>query len=201
MPTSEQPTPHRQAVSPGLVWLSRILAWLCALGVVIAVAGAAAATFDLIPVEPEAPGSGGVALFDSAVSIDDPSQPDATRGLLRDPVFMIARLAPLGFLVWALMSARACFIGLARGEWFAHRTVTALRNLSLATLLFMTLAPIIVGLGRLPYLSGFEHGSFGVEINLHAGNILMLVFTGVVLVVSSAMRRAAAIAEENEQFI
>lgn len=201
MPDSEEHVQSRQAVSPGLAWFARILALLCILGVVVAIGGAAAATFDLIPVQLDAPPGSGVALFDSAVSIDDPSRPDAMRGLLRDPVFMIARLAPLGFLVWALMSARVCFIGLARGEWFARRTVTGLRNLSLATLLFMTLAPIIVGLGRLPYLSGFEHGSFSVGINLHAGNILMLVFTGVVLVVSSAMRRAAAIAEENEQFV
>src|SRR5688572_13149876 len=144
--SSNSATARRQKVSPGLLWFSRIMGWLCWAGIVWTIAFSALRAFGVIQV-PDTPADADSLIAHSAVSlgVHDPSvpRPPLPEELKRDPFYIATRFVPLLLTVWALLSARRVFANVGHGEFFARSTSLGLRNLSLAVLLNMTVAPLI----------------------------------------------------------
>src|SRR5215510_6454398 len=145
--------------------------------------------------------SGAGELINVAISIAPPARPDAATGLYHDLLFRITSLAPMAIFIYALRCARTSFAGIARGDYFAPRTVLGLRNLALAVLLHMIASPILLGIAKAAYASRFEHGSISVSFGLGDSSILMLIFAGSAALSSAVIARAAKIDEENRQFV
>src|SRR5262249_38488085 len=143
----------------------------------------------------------GADLISSSLTINDPAHPEASDQLFHDPLFLLADLAPLAFFLWALWSARQIFVGVGRGDYFGRSTVLGLRNFALAVLLRMTLAPWALLGARVAYVSRFPHGNVSLSFSLSGSILISLIFTGAVAILSTVMAHAAAIAEENRQFV
>jgi hypothetical protein len=187
--------------SAGVVWFARIMAWLCWLGIAGAVVLGVMGIFQLFPADWSVGDGGHTTLISSSLTVDDPAHPNATAELQQDLLFRLAGMIGIALFVWALLAARRIFVGIGRGEYFARGTILGLRNFALAVLLHMTLAPILMTLARMAYMSRFEHGSFAIEVSLNGDILLMLIFSGAVALISTVMARAAAIADENRQFV
>lgn len=106
------------------------------------------------------------------------------------------------FLIWGLNGARRCFDGIAAGRYFEAATVRGLRTLALGVLIYMVIEPVMkIVFG--PFITHALTGKAVAELSIQlTGNgMLILIFAGAVAVVANALTRAAAIAEENEQFV
>jgi hypothetical protein len=78
--------------------------------------------------------SGGATVINISIEIADHA--NAMQGLFHDLLFRIVSLGMMAIFIYALWSARASFVGIARGDYFAAHGAGA-RNLALAVLLHM----------------------------------------------------------------
>lgn len=146
-------------------------------------------------------GSGELVLSDSASSAET-HVPASELGSAWRLLVLAWAGVPAAFLIWGLNGARRCFAGIARGRFFERPTVGGLRNFALGVLLYMVAQPLI----RLA-LTPIVGAALGVEtapemvLTVEGDALLILLFSGAVAVVAQALARAAAIAEENEQFV
>jgi hypothetical protein len=184
-----------------IVWFARVMGLLCWIGIAGALVFGLMGVFDAFPPGWNARESHETTLIGSTLVINDPAHPNATAELREDLLFRLSRLISIALFVWALLSAHRIFAGIGRGEYFARGTILGLRNFALAVLLDMTLAPIATTLASAAYMSRFEHGEFTLQLALNGSIMLMLIFSGAVALISTVMARAAAIAEENRQFV
>jgi hypothetical protein len=171
MSTPLAPVIEMQSLPARTVLLTRGLAWLCGLAAV---------------------GSVVIALpFARVIWLESELMPWAQAFLLAGWVLSIA------LLIWGLWNGRASFVGLARGEPFARRTIAGLRNLALGILLFKILSTVtVVGLA-LAQVS--PHASITFK-DLFDG-AFTLVSLGAIVVIASVLTRAAAIVEDNAQIV
>ncbi len=177
--------------APGnLAWLSRVMAWLATIGmIVIPLLDAAAYLW---------PGS--TARFEFQV--------DGMGAMLNESVPLSYRLAALAFslcavafTVWALWSLRALFLTYAKGEVFSQRAFRLLNNVAVALfagviMSFVVHAPISV---LLTWSLGRGHREL--SLGLGTGDIAMLFSAGVVLVIARVMTEASRLADENAKFV
>jgi hypothetical protein len=191
--------PPRAPVSPGLRWLTRSLAILCWCGVVLTGGIHLALLLGLLPAQ--ASGAGPSGLISSTITAGEPALSEEAAGLLRDPLFLVAPTLSAGLVIWALLSARGALVAVGRGDFFAPRTLLGLRNMAIAVLLNLFLAPLAALLARLAFVSRFEHGSIALSFGASTSTLLMLIFAGAVMVISSVMAHAAKLADENRQFV
>ncbi len=206
---SDSPAPaSRHKVSPKLLQLSRIMGWLCLLGIASTICFSMLRAFGVVPT-PDTPGDPGSLIAYSSVALGeyDPSmpRPPMPGEVKRDVFYIAARFVPLLLTVWALFSARRVFANIGRGEFFARSTSLGLRNLSLAVLLNMTVAPLLtmaahVAFGLRMRAEG-RHGELYLDFGLSETTLLVLVFAVTVAIIASIMAHAARVAEENEQFV
>ena len=187
------------AVPAGVRRLAKVLGWLCWLGIAMTAVFGLVFLFDLMPDDWIVRESGGGQLLNISIEIADP--PNAMKGLFHDLLFRIVSLAPMAIFIFALWSARTSFVGIARGDYFAPRTVLGLRNLALAVLLHMIASPILLGMAKAAYASRFEHGSITMSLGLGDSTILMLIFAGAAALISTVIAHAAKIDDENRQFV
>jgi hypothetical protein len=197
----------RQTVSAGLLWFSRIMAWLCWLGIASTVIFSALHAFGVLPSSDTTDPGMLIAYSSVSLGVHDPSvlNPPIPEELKRDPFYIATLFVPLLLTVWALLSARRVFANIGRGEFFVRSTSLGLRNLSLAVLLNMTVAPLFtmaahIAFGMRMKAQG-QHGEISLNFGLSNTTLLILIFAGTVAIIASVMAHAARVAEENEQFV
>ncbi|HEV7690566.1 MAG TPA: hypothetical protein VGO52_07090 [Hyphomonadaceae bacterium] len=199
-------TARLQAVSPGVLWFSRIMGWLCWLGIAWTIVFVALQMFGVLPRAP-ANSDGLIGYASVSFGVHDPAapRPPIPQELLNDPLYIASGLVAPALMIWALISARTVFASIGRGRFFGRPTSLGLRNLSLAVLLNMILAPIANLAATLAFAFRMKDAGMHGEVYFDAGPsstaLLVLIFAGTVAIISSVMARAAKVAEENEQFV
>jgi hypothetical protein len=206
---SEGPAPaRRQKVSPGLLWFGRVMGWLCWLGIASTIVFSLLRASGAVP-SSDTPGDPGSLIAYSSISLGahDPSvpRPPMPEELKRDILHIASRFVPTLLTVWALLSARRVFANIGRGEFFARSTSLGLRNLSLAVLLNMIVAPLITLAAHVAFAMRVKaaggHGELYLDLGLSETTLLVLIFAATVAIIASVMAHAARVAEENEQFV
>ena len=199
-----QLTPPVPSSSALVTWSGRLLSWFCWLAMAGVTLGALLGTFGVLPVDP-APDLPNDTLINFTAQLNDTAaQAMAMKSLQQDALFRVASLFPLALFLWALFSARQCFAGVSRGEYFARSTAAGLRNLGIAVLLYNTIAPVVTTIPKVLYLRRVMAGQPGelkVELSFTQPIALMLVFAGTVTLISAVMAHAAHIEDENRSFV
>ncbi|GGF45237.1 hypothetical protein GCM10007301_00950 [Azorhizobium oxalatiphilum] len=110
-------------------------------------------------------------------------------------------MIPLGALIYGLVSARRCFRAFAAGTVFSATPIRRLRTFALAVIAAALLKPAAGA--ALSLLLSAQRGNGPWSLALHVGSdtLLALVLAGTVAVMASIMAEAAAIADENRQFV
>lgn len=104
-------------------------------------------------------------------------------------------------LSWALSRLRVCFGEFAQGRLFTARGVLGLRDFAVGTGLSALGKPISTTL-LTPFLSwGAPAGQRQIVVTLDSDTLLLALFAATVASLAWAMEKAAAIAEENSQFV
>ncbi|WP_454813631.1 DUF2975 domain-containing protein [Labrys neptuniae] len=110
-------------------------------------------------------------------------------------------MAPLGALVWGLMQARRTFRSFSTGSLFEADAIQGLRGLALALLVSAAARPfcgaalsVILSWNGLP-------GTRTLAISLDSSMLIEIVFAALVMVIAWILSEAAAIADENAQFV
>jgi hypothetical protein len=201
-----RPVAGTQKVSTGLLWFSRTMGWLCWAGMAWTIVFALLQALGLIARAPADP-DGLIGYASASLGPHDPTapRPPIPQELLRDPLYIASRLVPPLLTVWALFSARGVFARISQGQFFARSTSLSLRNLALAVLLNMTVAPLVnlaatVAFGLRMKAQGVR-GELYFDAGLSNTTLLVLIFAGTVAIIASVMAHAARVAEENEQFV
>lgn len=171
-----------------LVWLSRIMALLSAIGMVLAPLGDAAAYLW--------PGTRG------SLNLNV----DHMDGLLSDAVPLPYRLgamafsmAEIGLIVWALWSLRKLFLCYARGEVFAPASLKLLNNVAVA--LFASVVVTFAMHAPISLILSIGIGKPQISLDFGTDDAVTLFTAGVVLVIARVMNEAGRIAEENAKFV
>lgn len=178
------------SVSPRLLSLSRLMAWLSLAG------------FVLVP----------------AITIYVFLYPDTSRWLmfnidhlgatLNGKVPLDFRLMALlcegvsvGFTMWALWSLRRLFLIYAKGEVFSFGAFRALNNVALA--LFGGVIGTFIMQGPISYILSYPLGPGHryISLGFGSGDVATLFMAGVVLVIARVMAEARRVAEENAGFV
>lgn len=192
---------------PVIRWAARALSWFCWLIIGVTLVMAALRLFNALPADWSVERNEGLSstLFNFGTGMTDPAaNAEVMKGMQADWINRIVGLVPSALFIWALFSARGSFVGVARGEYFARQTVLGLRNLSLAVLLYQTLAPLITFIPRALYVAsvkGEREAQISASISFNEPIALVLIFTAVVALVSGVMAHAAKLADENRQFV
>jgi hypothetical protein len=188
-------------VSASLRLLTQVLEGLCWLGAAFTLAIHVALVFDLWPGLLSGAGGGPAGLISSSITVGEPGVDEVAAGFLRDPVFLVSLAVSGALVIWALLGARRALAGVGRGAFFARGTLLGLRDMAVAVLLNLVAPPLIALVARILFVSRHEHGSLSVSLGLSTHTLLMLVFSGAVVVICSVMAHAAKLAEENRQFV
>jgi hypothetical protein len=114
-------------------------------------------------------------------------------------IIIVVGLIPIAFVTYALLRARRCFRSFRRGEFFTAEVIGNLRAFAAGIALW-----VIAGWLATPLLSLLltifeEEKRLTVQFGLNG--FMTLFFAGIVWQIADIMRRAAAIAEENAQFV
>jgi hypothetical protein len=142
------------------------------------------------------------------------AEPDALAQALHLPAGAIIDLTPVGRIVglllslpaiaalsWGLLRLRVCFAEFGQGRPFAANGIAGLRDFSIGIGLSAIGRPISTVLLS-PYLSwGAPAGKRQVVVMLDSDVLLLALFAAIIAALTWAMRKAAAIAEENSQFV
>lgn len=187
-------------------WPALALSGFCWLGVAFSAVMGAMHVLSLLPDSMASTGPApATTLFRLGVGMADPiADAEVMKGLRADLASRIVGLVPSALFIWALLSARRSFVGVARGEYFARSTILGLRNLSLAVLLHQTVSPVVVGIATVLYVmrvKGDRTAEISMSLGLNEAIALILIFAAVVALVSSVMVHAAKLADENRQFV
>jgi hypothetical protein len=128
------------------------------------------------------------------------SDPDsASFSLYQRLTIVVVGLIPIVFATYGLLRARRCFRSFRRGEFFTAEVIGNLRAFAAGIALW-----VIAGWLSTPLMSILltlfeEEKRLTVEFGLNG--FMTLFFAGIVWQIADIMRRAAAIAEENAQFV
>ncbi|HEY0106639.1 MAG TPA: DUF2975 domain-containing protein [Rhizomicrobium sp.] len=170
-----------------LSWLSRVMAWLSTIGMVLWPVGLVAAYVF--------PGDANTMNADHLGAALNAGVP-----LIYRLGALVCSLAGEGFIVWALWSLRRLFLLYAGGEVFSPKALRLLNDVAAA--LF---ASVIVGFvmhGPITFLLSLavpDHHLIGFDLG--SDDVVTLFCAGVVLVVARVMREARRLADENAKFV
>lgn len=102
-------------------------------------------------------------------------------------------------LSWGLLRLRVCLARFSAGRPFDADGIAGLRDFALGTVLCALARPLA---GTLLLLSlSWERGQKQITIEVSSDVMILALFGGVVAVLAWAMQKAAALAEENSQFV
>jgi hypothetical protein len=171
-----------------LAWLSRLMAWLATVGMVVS------------------------PLLDAAVYLWPGTREglnldaDHMGALLNAGVPLSARLGALAFslaaealMVWALWSLRALFLGYARGEVFTPPALRLLNNVAVA--LFANVIVTFAMHAPISLILSVAAAKPQISLDFGSGDVVTLFTAGAVLVIARVMVEAGRIAEENAKFV
>lgn len=171
-----------------LAWLSRTMAWLATIGMVVTPLGDVA-----------------VYLWPGArdgMNLDA----DHMGPLLSEAVPFPYRLGALAFslaavalTVWALWSLRGLFLCYARGEVFTAAALRLLNNVAVA--LFASVVVTFAVHAPISLILSWAVGKPLVSLDFGSADVSTLFTAGVVLVIARVMVEAGRIAEENAKFV
>lgn len=194
------------SISSRALWFSRIMGWLCWTGIAWTIIFALLQALGVITRAPADP-DGLIGYASVSIGIDDPfaPRPPVPEELLRDPLYIASRLLPPALTVWALFSAQGLFAKVSQGQFFVRSASLSLRNLALAVLLNLTVAPFVNLAATAAFALRMQargiHGELYFDLGLSNTTLLVLIFAGTVTIVASMMAHAARMAEENAQFV
>ncbi|WP_448951982.1 DUF2975 domain-containing protein [Labrys neptuniae] len=110
-------------------------------------------------------------------------------------------MLPLGVLVWGLMQARHAFRSFSTGSLFGMDAVRGLRGLGLA-LLVSAVAKPFCGAALSVILSwNGAPGTRTLAFSLDSSSLIEIVFAALTMLIAWILSEAAAIADENTQFV
>jgi hypothetical protein len=110
-------------------------------------------------------------------------------------------LLPVLPLAWALLRLRTCFGEFAQGRPFAARGIAGLRDFAIGVAVGAVAKPISFTLLTLLLSWHAPAGQHQLAIRLDSEMLIMALFAATIASLAWAMQKAAAIAEENSQFI
>lgn len=114
---------------------------------------------------------------------------------------LMASLIPLAALLWGLAQVRACLAAFSRGQLFGHEAAHGLRKLALAMAGTAAIGPIAGAAISVILSWGAPAGQKQIALSLGSDQLLMLLFAGMLALVSWTMLEAAEIAQENAEFV
>jgi len=133
------------------------------------------------------------------VTLTDRDAADSAFGLYERLVIIVVGLIPVAFATYGLVRARRCFRSFGRGEFFTADVVGNLRGFAAGIALWVVGGWLSTPLMSLLLTLGSEEKRLTVEVS--QSGFMTLLFAGIVWQIADIMRRAAAIAEENSQFV
>lgn len=188
MPRHDEPTPNaRTRRLMKMQRLSRVMAMLC-IAVAVALTGLTICYWTATP----------WLRLVSTLGMA-PLGPRADETLLRTGGAVVS-LLPLAALIFGLISARACFLALAGGEVFSQASVRGLRGFAFWLLVSALLQPL-AGMALSVLLSLGSGGPGQLAISVSSDTLLALLFSGMVLVITTVMSEAVDIADDNAQIV
>ncbi|MBN9217015.1 MAG: DUF2975 domain-containing protein [Mesorhizobium sp.] len=117
----------------------------------------------------------------------------------RTAAFLIS-VVPLACLIMALLAARRCFIAFAVGDFFSLEPARGLRDFALG-LASALLKPFSAAALSVLLSLDAPAGQHRLTLGIGSDTILALLAAGTIAVIAWVMTEAAAIAEENRQFV
>lgn len=176
------------AAAPGRR-LSAVLSALC----VVAIIAFTALYFAILALMPEVATEG----LDLPSAGDGESAPTFTAG--QRLIIVVVGLVPAAFVVYALVCARRCFRSFMRGDYFTPVVVRSLRGVAAGIVLWVLAGWLSTPLSSLLLTLGAEERY--VTVKFSTSGFLTLLLAGIVWQIADIMARAAALAEENAQFV
>ena len=126
--------------------------------------------------------------------------PDAVAFSLYQRIIVIAvGLIPVAFVTYALIRARRCFQSFRQADFFSAEVIGHLRAFAAGIALWVFAGWLSTPLMSVLLTIFEEEKRLTVEFGLNG--FMTLLFAGIVWLIADIMRRAAAIAEENAQFV
>jgi hypothetical protein len=173
-----------------LAWLSRTMAWLATMGMVLT---------PLVDVVAYVwPGTR------EGLNLDV----DHMGGVLNEAVplpwrlgALVFSLAAVALTVWALWSLRGLFLRYARGEVFTPAALRLLNNVAVALLASVVVTFAMHAPISLLLTWPLGHGHRAISLNIGSDDVVTLFIAGTVLVIARVMVEAGRIAEENAKFV
>lgn len=110
-------------------------------------------------------------------------------------------LVPTGLIVVGLGRLRTSFRHLAHGSFFTPPAIGGLRGFAAAMFMSGLAALVAPSLLSLVLTATNGPGQRQLVVNLNTGQLLLLMMSTLVWIVAAVMERAAAIEEENRQFV
>lgn len=104
-------------------------------------------------------------------------------------------------LSWGLVRVRACFAEFAQGRPFAARGVAGLRDFAIGMGLSVVAKPLSTMLLSIWLSWNAPAGQRQLVIQFDSDTLIMALFAATIAALGWAMQKAAAIAEENSQFV
>jgi len=113
----------------------------------------------------------------------------------------ILGLIPMGLLVWGILRVRQTFLAFAVGEVFSIRAITGLRDFAIGVGASALIKPVVTALLSLYLTWDAPAGERSLVLQLGSDTALFVLFAATFLAATWTMRRAAALADENSQFV
>lgn len=110
----------------------------------------------------------------------------------------VATILPLS---WGLVRLRVCFIEFAQGRPFAANGIAGLRDFAAGMAVAALAKPVGFTLLTLLLTWNAPPGMRQIAIQINSDMLIMALFAATVAALGRAMEKAAAIAEENSQFV
>ncbi len=114
---------------------------------------------------------------------------------------VLLSLLPVTTLALALLRARACLAGIARGACFAPETVAGLRGFATGVCATTLVGALVVTVSSAVLTYGLDPGRRQLAVSFGSHELLQLLVAGVTWVLAGALAEAQAVADENAQFV
>jgi len=110
-------------------------------------------------------------------------------------------MVPASCAACGLWHARRCFLHFARGDYFAEAAIGSLRGFSVGMLAAAVAGIVVPSLASVVLSWELGPGRRQLAVAVSSNDLLLLLFAAVVWQIAVAMRRAAALAQENAAFV